>query len=47
MNECERVIEMIKELSLGVNGFNDSEIADILSFISTVYTVLNAVFNIM
>ncbi len=33
-NECERVIEMIKELSLGVNGFNESEIADILSFIS-------------
>ncbi len=28
MNECERVIEMIKELSLGVNGFNESEIAD-------------------
>ncbi len=36
MNECERVIEMIKVLSLGVNGFNESEIADILSFISTV-----------
>ncbi len=35
MNECKRVIEMIKELSLGVNGFNESEIADILSFIST------------
>ncbi len=35
MNECELVIEMIKELSLGVNGFNESEIADILSFIST------------
>ncbi len=35
MNECEQVIEMVKELSLGVNGFNESEIADILSFIST------------
>ncbi len=35
MKECERVIEMIKELSLGVNGFNESEMADILSFIST------------
>ncbi len=35
MNECERVIEMIKELSLCVNGFNESEIADILSFMST------------
>ncbi len=34
MNEYERVIEMIKELSLGVNGFNESEIADILSSIS-------------
>ncbi len=33
MNECELVIEMIKELS--VNGFNESEIADILTFIST------------
>ncbi len=33
--ECERVIEMIKELAVGVNGFNESEIADILSFIST------------
>ncbi len=35
-NEYERVIEMIKELSVSVNGFNESEIADILSFISTV-----------
>ncbi len=26
MNECERLIKMIKELSLGVNGFNESEI---------------------
>ncbi len=26
MNECERVIEMIKELSVGVNGFNESKI---------------------
>ncbi len=34
MNECERVIEIIKELSPGVNGFNESEIAD-MSFIST------------
>ncbi len=47
MNECERVIEMMQELSVGVNGFNESEIADILSFISTMQTVLNAVFNIM
>ncbi len=23
MNECERVIEMIKELFVGVNGFNE------------------------
>ncbi len=29
MNECERLIEMIKELSVGVNSFNESEIADI------------------
>ncbi len=35
MNECERVIKMIEELSLGVNDFNECEIADILSFIST------------
>ncbi len=35
MNECERVIEMIKELSVSVNVFNQSEIADILSFVST------------
>ncbi len=35
MNECERLIEIIKELSEGVNGFNESEIADILSFISS------------
>ncbi len=32
MNECERVIEMIKELFVGVNGFN--EITDIMSVIS-------------
>ncbi len=25
MNECERVIEMIKELSVNVKGFNESE----------------------
>ncbi len=35
MNKCERVIEMINELFVGANGFNKSEIADILSFIST------------
>ncbi len=35
MNDYEREIEMINELSIGVNGFNESEIADILSFIST------------
>ncbi len=35
MKECEQVIEMIKELSAGVNGFNATEIADILSYIST------------
>ncbi len=47
MNEYEQVIEMIKKLSVGVNGFNESEIAHILCFISTVWTVLNALFNIM
>ncbi len=35
MKECEWMIEMINELSVGVNGFNEPEIADILSFIST------------
>ncbi len=35
LNECEQEIELIKELSVGVNGFNESEIADILSFMST------------
>ncbi len=29
MNECERVIQMFKELSLDINGFNESEIVDI------------------
>ncbi len=48
MNECERVIEMIKELSVGINGFNESEIADILSFISTMISgnvILNLILN--
>ncbi len=40
MNECERLIEMIKELTVGANGFNESEIANILSFISTMLAVL-------
>ncbi len=40
MNEFEQVIEMIKELSVGVNGFNESEIADILSFISRLSVLL-------
>ncbi len=35
MKECERVREMIKELPVGANGFNESEIADVLSFIFT------------
>ncbi len=30
-NECERVIEMIKELSVGVYGLNESEIANLSS----------------
>ncbi len=38
---------MIKELFVSVHGVNESEIADILSFISTMKIVLNAVFNIM
>ncbi len=32
MKECERMIEMIKELSVGVNGCNESEIAFVLYF---------------
>ncbi len=35
MNECERVIEMVKELSVSVNSFIESEISDIVSFICT------------
>ncbi len=35
MNECERVIEMIKELSVDITCFNKSEIENIFSFIST------------
>ncbi len=44
MKECEQVIEMIKELSVGVNGFNKSEIADILSFISKVFSRLKSIY---
>ncbi len=35
MNELEWAIEMTKELSVGVNTFNEYEVTDILFFIST------------
>ncbi len=35
IEEYEHVTEMIRELSCGVNGFNMTEITDILAYIST------------
>ncbi len=35
IEECEHVTEMIRELSCGINGFNMTEITDILAYIST------------
>jgi hypothetical protein len=32
LKECERVVEMIKELSVGVNGFSEDEITDTLCY---------------
>ncbi len=33
--ECEGVDEMIKELSKGINGFNEDELLEILAYISS------------
>ncbi len=35
IRECEGVVEMIKELSKGINGFNEDELLEILAYISS------------
>ncbi len=35
IRECEGVLEMIKELSKGINGFNEDELLEILAYISS------------
>jgi hypothetical protein len=35
VEECEHVIEMIRELSCGINDFSVTEITEILAYIST------------
>ncbi len=35
ISECEGVVEMIKELSNGINGFNEDELLEILAYISS------------
>ncbi len=35
IRECEDVVEMIKELSKGINRFNEDELLEILAYISS------------
>ncbi len=35
IRECEGVVEMIKELSKGIEGFNEDELLEILAYISS------------
>ncbi len=35
IRECEGVVEMIKEQSKGINGFNEDELLEILAYISS------------
>ncbi len=35
IRECEGVVKMIKELSKGMNGFNENELPEILAYISS------------
>ncbi len=37
MIECENNVQMVKELTNGIIGFNDGEIRDILDYVTTMY----------
>ncbi len=36
MMECENNVQMVKDLTNGIIGFNDDEIKDILDYVTTI-----------